>query len=119
MGRTGKLTPLASLEPVELCGATVSRATLNNYGDIVRKKVKKGSRVFVRRSNDVIPEILGVAEDNGGTEITKARSLSCLRREACGGRGASFLSQRKRLPRRKSRAESSILCPKTVWTFAA
>ncbi len=71
VGRTGKLTPLASLEPVELCGATVSRATLNNYGDIVRKKVKKGSRVFVRRSNDVIPEILGVAEDNGGTEIQK------------------------------------------------
>lgn len=71
VGRTGKLTPLASLEPVELGGATVSRATLNNYGDIVRKKVKKGSRVFVRRSNDVIPEILGVAEDNGGTEIQK------------------------------------------------
>lgn len=71
VGRTGKLTPLAVLEPVELCGATVSRATLNNYGDIVRKKVKKGSRVFVRRSNDVIPEILGVAEDNGGSEIVK------------------------------------------------
>ncbi len=71
VGRTGKLTPLAVLEPVELCGATVSRATLNNYGDIVRKKVKKGSRVFVRRSNDVIPEILGVTEDNGGSEIVK------------------------------------------------
>lgn len=71
VGRTGKLTPLAVLEPVELCGATVSRATLNNYGDIVRKKVKKGSRVFVRRSNDVIPEILGVAEDNGSSEIVK------------------------------------------------
>ena len=63
VGRTGKLTPLAILEPVELAGATVARATLNNYGDILRKKVKIGSRVFVRRSNDVIPEILGVSDN--------------------------------------------------------
>ncbi|MCM1367302.1 MAG: NAD-dependent DNA ligase LigA [Roseburia sp.] len=62
VGRTGKLTPLAVLEPVELCGATVQRATLNNYGDICRKGVTVGSRVFIRRSNDVIPEILGVAQ---------------------------------------------------------
>ncbi|MCH5162545.1 MAG: NAD-dependent DNA ligase LigA [Clostridiales bacterium] len=62
VGRTGKLTPLAILEPVELCGATVRRATLNNYGDICRKEVTIGSRVFIRRSNDVIPEILGVAQ---------------------------------------------------------
>ncbi len=62
VGRTGKLTPLALLEPVELGGATVSRATLNNYGDILRKDVKIGSRVLVRRSNEVIPEILGATE---------------------------------------------------------
>ncbi|MBQ8295001.1 MAG: NAD-dependent DNA ligase LigA [Clostridia bacterium] len=62
VGRTGKLTPLALLEPVELGGATVSRATLNNYGDILRKNVKIGSRVLVRRSNEVIPEILGTTE---------------------------------------------------------
>lgn len=62
VGRTGKLTPLALLTPVELGGATVSRATLNNYGDILRKKVKIGSRVLVRRSNEVIPEILGATE---------------------------------------------------------
>ena len=62
VGRTGKLTPLAVLEPVELGGATVSRATLNNYGDILRKDVKIGSRVLVRRSNEVIPEILGATE---------------------------------------------------------
>ena len=69
VGRTGKLTPLGILSPVELCGATIRKATLNNYDDILRKKVKKGSRVFIRRSNDVIPEILGLAEDNGGEEI--------------------------------------------------
>ena len=62
VGRTGKLTPLALLEPVELGGATVSRATLNNYGDILRKQVKLPSRVLVRRSNEVIPEILGATE---------------------------------------------------------
>ena len=62
VGRTGKLTPLALLEPVELGGATVSRATLNNFGDITRKDVKIGSRVLVRRSNEVIPEILGATE---------------------------------------------------------
>ncbi len=62
VGRTGKLTPLALLEPVELGGATVSRATLNNMGDIQRKDVKIGSRVLVRRSNEVIPEILGATE---------------------------------------------------------
>ncbi len=62
VGRTGKLTPLALLDPVDLAGATVSRATLNNYGDILRKDVKIGSRVLVRRSNEVIPEILGATE---------------------------------------------------------
>ncbi len=65
VGRTGKITPIAILEPVELCGAIVKRATLNNFGDILRKKVKIGSRVFIRRSNDVIPEVLGVAEGDG------------------------------------------------------
>lgn len=69
VGRTGKITPLAHVTPVELCGATISRATLNNYNDIKRKKLTKGCRVFIRRSNDVIPEILGIAEDNGGGEI--------------------------------------------------
>ncbi len=59
VGRTGKLTPVAHVEPVDLCGVTVSNATLNNWDDICRKKVGIGSRVFIRRSNDVIPEILG------------------------------------------------------------
>lgn len=62
VGRTGKLTPGAVLEPVDIAGVTVSRATLNNYGDIKKKGVKKNCRVFLRRSGDVIPEIMGVAE---------------------------------------------------------
>lgn len=69
VGRTGKVTPVAELEPVELAGATVKRATLNNFGDITRKKLKINSTVFVRRSNEVIPEILGVAEDFEDSKI--------------------------------------------------
>ncbi|MEG2001985.1 MAG: NAD-dependent DNA ligase LigA [Clostridia bacterium] len=62
VGRTGKLTPLAILQPQELCGVTVSRATLNNFSDILKKDVRINDRVFIRRSNDVIPEVLGLAE---------------------------------------------------------
>ena len=69
VGRTGKITPVAELEPTELCGVTIKRATLNNYNDILRKKVKIGDRVFIRRSNDVIPEILSVAETYDNSEI--------------------------------------------------
>lgn len=66
VGRTGKLTPLAHLSPVDICGVTVKRATLNNYDDIRRKRVRIGSEVWVRRSNDVIPEIMGVVWDGEG-----------------------------------------------------
>ncbi len=79
VGRTGKLTPLAHVEPVELMGATVRRATLNNYDDILRKRVGIGSRVFIRRSNDVIPEILSsVDEDEPENPVTPPdRCPSC------------------------------------------
>lgn len=62
VSRTGKLNPLAVLDPVDLAGVTVSRATLSNISEIRRKDIRIGSRVFIRRSNDVIPEITGVAE---------------------------------------------------------
>lgn len=77
VGRTGKLTPLAHVEAVELAGATVRRATLNNYEDIVRKQVKIGGRVFIRRSNDVIPEILGAADEGGNTVEKPTVCPSC------------------------------------------
>ncbi len=72
-GRTGKLTPLAHLSPVEVAGATVSRATLNNWGDIQRKRVKLNAKVWIRRSNEVIPEIMGRVEEyvEGEREIEK------------------------------------------------
>ena len=82
VGRTGKITPVAELEPTELCGVTIKRATLNNYNDILRKKVKIGDRVFIRRSNDVIPEILSVAETfDNSKAIEKPTTCPC-----CGGK---------------------------------
>jgi DNA ligase (NAD+) len=71
VGRTGKLTPIARVEPVELAGVTVQNCTLNNMGDIERKGLKYGlgTRVWIRRSNDVIPEILGRASEEEGGEI--------------------------------------------------
>lgn len=71
-GRSGKLTPLAHVSPVEFAGVTVRRATLNNFNDIIRKRLSLGSTVFIRRSNDVIPEILGKVEDGiAGEPIAK------------------------------------------------
>ena len=64
VGRSGRVGPTAILEPVELAGVTVKRATLNNMDDIKRKGVMIGAEVFIRRSNDVIPEIMGVVESS-------------------------------------------------------
>lgn len=69
VGRSGRVTPIANLEPVELAGATISRATLNNIEDIERKGVFKNSRVFLRRSNEVIPEVMGLAEKLPESEV--------------------------------------------------
>jgi DNA ligase (NAD+) len=72
LGRTGKLTPVATVDAVDIGGVTVQKCTLNNIGDIERKNLKHalGSLVYIRRSNDVIPEILGkVTEDQDGEEI--------------------------------------------------
>ncbi|HIT69185.1 MAG TPA: NAD-dependent DNA ligase LigA [Candidatus Aphodomonas merdavium] len=81
LGRTGKLTPLAHLEPVELAGATIRKATLNNWGDVQKKRVRIGCRVFVRRSNDVIPEILGRVDEEEPDERDVVLPSVC---PACG-----------------------------------
>ncbi|NLY09221.1 MAG: NAD-dependent DNA ligase LigA [Tissierellia bacterium] len=79
VGRTGKLTPIAIVQPVEFDGVTVTRATLNNADDIKRKRLTIGAEVFIRRSNDVIPEILGAVDDEniGETIETPTKCPSC------------------------------------------
>ncbi len=82
LGRTGKLTPLAHLDPVDFYGVTVQRATLNNYDDILRKDVAVGCNVWIRRSNDVIPEITGRAGEREPGETPIEIPAVC---PACGG----------------------------------
>ena len=81
LGRTGKLTPVARLTPVDFYGVTVSNATLNNWADIQRKDVAIGARVFIRRSNDVITEIMGRAGERQKDERPVERPTVC---PACG-----------------------------------
>ncbi|MBR0266761.1 MAG: NAD-dependent DNA ligase LigA [Clostridia bacterium] len=99
LGRTGKLTPLAHLEPVDFYGVTVRKATLNNLGDIQRKDVAIGCNVWIRRSNDVIPEIMGRAGDIqpdeqpiekpeicpacGSLLVSRGAHLFCMNRKSC------------------------------------
>ena len=81
LGRTGKLTPLAHVEPVDFYGVTVRKATLNNLGDIQRKDVAIGCNVWIRRSNDVIPEIMGRAGNVQPGEVSIIPPAAC---PACG-----------------------------------
>jgi DNA ligase (NAD+) len=88
VGRTGVLTPVAELEPVEIKGATISRVSLHNYDEIERLGLKIGDKVVVERSGDVIPYISKVlVEERDGTEIDIEVPQNC---PVCGGKVDKF-----------------------------
>ncbi len=78
VGRTGAVTPVGILEPVDISGSTVSRATLHNEGEMTRKKVKIGDTVIVRKAGEIIPEILAPITDlRDGSEVKIAFPSNC------------------------------------------
>jgi DNA ligase (NAD+) len=78
VGRTGVITPVAEVEPVDIDGVTVERATLHNFDEIKRKDIKIGDYVIIIRSGDVIPKIIKVIEDRrDGSEVEIQRATEC------------------------------------------
>ena len=78
VGRTGVLTPVAEVEPVDLDGAVIARATLHNFDEIERKGLKIGDSVILIRSGDVIPKITKVLDDRrDGSEVAIERPTEC------------------------------------------
>ena len=78
VGRSGAITPVAKLDPVEVDGAVISRATLHNFDEIKRKELKIGDSVIIIRSGDVIPKITKVLKDRReGDEKEVIRPIKC------------------------------------------
>ena len=83
VGRTGVVTPYAILEPVELAGATIRKATLHNFDYIREKDIRIGDRILIKRSGDVIPYVVGPIPDvRDGSERPYEMPTTC---PACGG----------------------------------
>lgn len=83
VGRSGIITPVANVEPVDIEGVRVERATLHNFDEIERKDLRLGDRVIILRSGDVIPKIIkSITQERDGSEIIVSRPSEC---PVCGG----------------------------------
>jgi DNA ligase (NAD+) len=100
VGRTGRVTPFALMEPVKVAGSTVEMATLHNASEVQRKGVLIGDMVFLRKAGDVIPEVLGpVVSERDGTERAFVMPTHC---PSCG----TLLAPEKQ-------GDADIRCPNT------
>lgn len=97
VGRTGAVTPVAELEPVKVGGVTIARATLHNVDEMLRKDVRAGDRVSVRRAGDVIPEVVAFVRD--ASHEQRARPEPPIECPVCG----TALSRKE--------GESALRCP--------
>jgi DNA ligase (NAD+) len=79
VGRTGRITPVANLEPVRLAGTTVKRATLHNFDEIDRLGARVGDLISIEKGGEIIPKITKVVKDNGGSPIERIKECP-----ACG-----------------------------------
>jgi DNA ligase (NAD+) len=108
VGRTGKLTPVAKLEPVFVGGTTVSNATLHNEDETRRKDVRIGDTVIVRRAGDVIPEVVGVVLERRPSDAGKPFDMFSLLDGKCPVCGSAIVREEGEA---EWRCSGGLFCP--------
>ena len=120
IGRTGRATPFAQLEPVFVGGSTVGLATLHNQDEVARKDVRVGDTVIVRKAGDVIPEVVGpvLAEaQEGRAQVEVPDGLPGVRRNrSCGSRARPTTTASTSTARRSACSASCYFAGRGAWT---